>query len=317
MGNPARIQEPSPRNQREELKISRFWSNLRLHFVFIIKTVHSPKELSMTPVDSLSTLLKVNPNVGKFVFAGLGVLAAAVLLLSFGSDVNDAAVAAIYLLAFAAAATILSFISRRERMRAAICWIVIVTFGLWVIGLIESAVQLTGKLPRTPCFITLPIELPEACEARLTRDVMVVGGSANAALDLGPERIWLAQDTGTPVAPVDPAILSTSRVFIQFTDAVTRDQTVALAQTLTEVGWTIEGKDLGGELVEAGPDDNEVRFFHPEDQAAAVALAETLFALSPTAPVRVRDFSRLGSYTPLGQLEVWLQEIGPAPTING
>jgi hypothetical protein len=183
-----------------------------------------------------------------------------------------------------------------------------------MVGLFESALQLSGKRPRVPCYIRLPIELPEVCERRLTSDVTVIGGTVSGQLlpvSGGPERIWFAQ-TG-PIAeaalPADPALATATRVFVQFTGNIERTDSTGLSLGLAALGWQVEGADQGGELVPKGPDRNEVRFFHDADQAAAVALAQSLFALNPDILVAVRDFTRLGTYAPDGQLEVWLDQV--------
>ena len=175
-----------------------------------------------------------------------------------------------------------------------------------------------------PCYIRLPVELPEACIARLTTTTTVIGGHTDAMLlpEIGPlggpdrvwpERVWTVQD---PVIPPPPGVT----VVLQFTDAVSRDATMALTTTLTGLGWVISDGTAGGEQVSSGPDQNEVRFFGAADSAAAIQLAEALYALDPSAPVAVRDFTRLGSYAQAGLLEVWLNSltlVPAAPAING
>ena len=262
----------------------------------------------MSPLQTLSRLLKVDPKTGTFILTGLALLAAAAMALAFGSNIDDAVVLAIYIMVFALAVTVLAFISRHETMRTTISWIAIAAFGGWVAGLFGSVLRMPPTLPQLPCYIRLPIELPAVCEARLTTTTTIIGSGDNAwlipGLD-GPERVWTVQD---PVIPPAPEGVS---VVLQFTEPVSRDATITLTTALTELGWVVSDGTAGGEQVSSGPDQNEVRYFRPEDSAAAIQLAETIYAQNPTAPIAVRDFTRLGSYAQTGLLEVWLNTLSP------
>ena len=262
----------------------------------------------MSPLQTLSRLLKVDPKTGTFILTGLALLAAAAMALAFGSNIDDAVVLAVYIMAFAVAVTVLTFITQREIMRTTLSWIAIVAFGGWVAGLFGSVLRMPPTLPLLPCYIRLPIELPAVCEARMTTTTTVIGEGGNAwlipGLD-GPERIWTVQDPVLPPAPDGVTVV------LQFTDTVSRDATIPLTTELADLGWVVSDGAAGGELVSAGPDQNEVRYFRPEDSAAAVQLAETLYAQNPTAPIAVRDFTRLGSYARAGLLEVWLNTLSP------
>ena len=265
--------------------------------------------------DSLLTkLLQVDPKVGRFVLAGLTILACSALVISYGINFNDAAFVAGYLLGFALAVTILVYITNNRIMRTAVCWIAISAFDIWILGLFDSAFQITRRLPPTACYLRLPVELPEVCIERLSSDVIVIGALAPASapglsFGGGPEQVWLAQVDTT--VTLTPAPAGAARVFVQFHDPVTRDQTIALGTALAAAGWQVEGAERGGELVGNGTDRNEVRFFQTADEAIAIALGEAIHALAPSATVHVRDFARLGGYTPAGQLEIWLSDLGP------
>lgn len=268
----------------------------------------------MSPLQTLSSLLKVDPKTGTFILTGMALLAAAAMALAFGSNIDDAIVLAVYIMVFALAVTVLTFISRHEKMRTTLSWIAIVAFGGWVAGLFGSALGVPPSLPPMPCYIRLPVELPEACVARLSTTTRVIGGEDNAFLlpqivpvD-GPERIWTVESHIVP-PPTDVTVV------LQFTDAVSRDATIALTTTLTEMGWIISDGVAGGELVTSGPDQNEVRYFREQDSAAAVQLAEALYAQNPGTPISVRDFTRLETYAKSGLLEVWLSTLTPG--VNG
>lgn len=267
----------------------------------------------MGPVSVIQTTLKVNKSIGQFVLAGLAVLAGAALMLSWGSHKSDLAAAGIYILAFALASTILVFITKNDKMRLVLSWTLVATFTCFVGGLVESVLQFTGRVPRTACYLRLPIELPETCMRRLTVETTIIGGpSANAAPsaiqlpDTGIARIWLAQ---VVIDEAHAPIKASGPIFLQFGRNVERGDVIQLSNDLAASGWAIEGGEKGGELLKAVPDQNEIRFFHPEDRESAIALAKRLYELNPSSPVHVRDFSRLGSYTAKGQLEIWLNQI--------
>lgn len=260
----------------------------------------------MSPLQTLSRLLKVDPKTGTFILTGLALLAAAAMALAFGSNIDDAVVLAVYIMVFALAVTVLTFISRQEVMRTTLSWIAIIAFGGWVAGLFGSVFRVPPTLPQLPCYIRLPVELPAVCEQRLTTTTRVIGGADNAWLMPqrdGPERLWTVQD---PIIPPPVGVT----VVVQFTDTVPRDATIALTTTLTGLGWVISDGTAGGEQVASGPDQNEVRYFWPEDSAAAIQLAEAIYAQDPQVTIAVRDFTRLGSYTQAGLLEVWLNSFG-------
>jgi hypothetical protein len=263
----------------------------------------------MLPIEVLSRLFKVSPKIAAFILAGMGIFAAAAIVLSFGSDFADLSVVAIYLVVFATVASVFALILNDGLMRATLCWIFIAAFGGWTAGLFDAALQVSQRLPSLPCYIRMPIEHPQVCEARLAPTVTVIGGQQDAALPT-PERLWFAQtDPVWPPAPVDTELATNTLIYIQFTPDVPRDRVIDLATNLGALNWQIEGAPVGGEEVAKGPSQNEVRFFHIQDSAAAVALAESLYALNPDAPVSVRDFTRLGRYAKNGQLEIWVNAL--------
>jgi len=263
----------------------------------------------MNPVSIIQTTLKVNKPIGQFILAGLAVLAGGALILSWGSDRSDMAIAGIYILAFALASTILVAISRNEKMRLSLCWTLVIAFATFTGGMVDAAFQVSGRLPPLACFLRLPVELPETCLKRLAPKVAVIGQASARLFPASrrfPERIWLAQvaldGTTAPSQTGGP-------VFIQFGHDVKRPDARKLAKSLTNSGWLVEGADEGGERVDTAPNNNEVRYFHPQDHDSAVELAKLLYRLNPSTPIDVRDFSRLGAYTKEGQLEVWLTQI--------
>ena len=261
----------------------------------------------MSPVSTFSMLLKVNPSAAKFILGGLGGLAAGVIFLAWKSDPTDAAVAGAIVLGFALMVSLMLFISKNNRMRTVLSWTVVGAFVLSVGLLFESVLQLTGAVPSLPCLVRALKVPPQVCERQFSKDVETFGPAAQSGIFIeeGPERIWLAQ----VVVPAPESAPADFTVYMQFVDPSDRNQMVDFGADITGEGWLVEGADMGGELVSAGPERNEVRYFHDEDKAGAIALARAFFERNPEQTIHVRDFSRLGTYSPIGQLEIWVDEI--------
>lgn len=109
-------------------------------------------------------------------------------------------------------------------------------------------------------------------------------------------------------APSLPPLISTGPVFLQFSGNVQRAALIDIAQKLVTEGWRVQGADRGGERTAAAAGINEVRYFYPEDKAAAQSLVESIKGLAPwtSSPLTVQDFSASGYSPPRGQLEIWV-----------
>ena len=260
----------------------------------------------MNPTDALAQTLKINPAAAKLISAGLGVLAAAAILISWGSNLNDLRIGAIYVLVFAAVVTLLACIARDNRMTTVISWILISAFGLFVVGLVGSVIRVPPSLPPTPCYLRLLFELPETCIEKLrnTDNDLRIGSAAPVlAPHGGPERLWRAQEGVVP-QPTSHG----GEIFVQYTPAIPQLEAVRLSEALAGLAWQIQQPDTGGEQVKEGPSTNEVRYFKEDDRQAAVDLAQTIHGLHPDTPIYVRDFTRLGAFMKQGRLELWLSQ---------
>lgn len=265
----------------------------------------------MTGLDAFSQLLKVNPRIGGFLLVGLGVIAVGSIAVGFAGYGVAALWASLYVLGFAVVTTILYLIVSDRLLRTVLAWMLIATFGVFLLGLFDSAWGVSGRLPTTPCYLKMWWKPPAVCEAELAPVVETVRpGTLEGALrprDGGPERLWAAQ-AGAEVLPPPPGA---GQVYVQFGPNFAAPAAVDIATALAGSGWQVPGAAAGGEFVAASPGRNEVRFFYPEDRAAAEALARAAVAASPDAPIYVRDFSRLRGFAAAGQLELWLNA-GPA-----
>lgn len=263
----------------------------------------------MLPAEVLAKLLDLDQRTGKFVLIGLACVAAGALVASWGFSA-DVVLAALYVLGFALVCSIVAFVATNPSMRRWLGWTVTASFTLYMVGLVDSAFQLTGRLPSPPCYLRIFVETRESCEQRFGPVVEVIGGSDSAALRApptfrfadGPERIWLAQTT-------EPAYTG-GPIFLQYGDPVTKDQSMHFAETLAEHGWNVEDAEAGGEWVKGVPDRNEVRFFQSDHMEDALKLARAISELMPGTEIAVRDFTRLAGKRPGGLLEIWLTDLG-------
>jgi hypothetical protein len=257
----------------------------------------------MTPIALLEKLLSTNKHVATFILGGLGVLAAATIAVSWIGQNPDALLLAAYVLGFAFLVTMATYIVRNESTRAVIGWVLTGLIVVFFLGLVESAIALTGRLPTPACYVRILWEHPDSCEQRLFPPVNVLRATTPRwfAMTDGPERLWLAQDTAPRTPPY-----ADGPIFLQFGGRVDRDAAIALAARLAALGWPVEGGDQGGEQLTTLPDTNEVRFFDAAAIDAAMDLARTIKAERPDADVVVRDFSKSGLIAPVGLLEIWL-----------
>jgi hypothetical protein len=257
----------------------------------------------MTPTAILQKLLSTNKHIATFILGGLAVLAAATIAVSWIGQNPDALLIAAYILGFAFLVTMATWIVRNDSTRAVIGWVLTGLIVIFFLGLVESAISLTGRLPTPACYIRILWEHPKSCEQRLFPAIPVAAdaGPRWFAATQGPERLWLAQDT-TARTPA----YSDGPILLQFGGAVDRATSTALALRLTALGWPVEGGDQGGEALSTLPDTNEVRYFHDASRDAAIDLARTIKSEHPGADIVVRDFSRSGLIAPAGLLEIWL-----------
>ncbi|SPH16843.1 hypothetical protein DEA8626_00357 [Defluviimonas aquaemixtae] len=263
----------------------------------------------MLPSEVLAKLLDVDPRNGKFLLVGLACVAAGAIVASWGFS-PDVLLAASYVLGFALVCSVVAFVATNPAMRRWLGWTLTASFTLYMVGLVDSAFQISGRLPAPPCYLRIFVETRESCEQRFAPVVEVIGGTENAALRTrgllrlvgGPERLWLAQ--------TDEPAYSGGPIYLQFGDPITRDQSARFAETLAENGWPVEGAEEGGEWVKAVPDRNEVRYFDPAHRDDAVRLAHAIHALIPESEIAVRDFSRLAGKVSAGHLEIWLIDLG-------
>ncbi|MGL5010958.1 MAG: hypothetical protein ACRC6I_13840, partial [Paracoccaceae bacterium] len=159
----------------------------------------------MTPTAVFQKLLNTNRAAATFILGGLALLAAATIAVSWIGQNPDALFIAAYILGFAFLVTMATYIVRNAQTRAVIGWVLTGLIVIFLAGLVESAISLTGRLPTPACYIRILWEHPKSCEQRLFPPV-TVSATDPAPVPLwnartrGPERLWFAQQTTTPRA---------------------------------------------------------------------------------------------------------------------
>ncbi|MEL6550049.1 MAG: hypothetical protein AAFQ54_07365 [Pseudomonadota bacterium] len=128
----------------------------------------------MSPFQAFSKLLHVNPALGNIVLAGLGILAAAAIALSWG-NVGNLVPLGMTIVALGVATTLIAAIFRNDTMQTFLAWLVIagvvVVLGLGLDAMLGR--KGTGIAPPLPCWSTMFSETREQCEARLTSTTRV------------------------------------------------------------------------------------------------------------------------------------------------
>lgn len=268
----------------------------------------------MTPVAVIQKLLEVNPRVAGFILAGLAVLAAASIAVTFiGSNPNAIYLAA-YILGLAFLATLIAFVANDKRMRLVLGWSITVTIIAFLVGLVDSALAISGRLPTPACYVRIVIEAPQACEQRLIPTIEITSLDApqsppwhwQTAARRSDTQVWRIQaEAGTQprAAPYDSGPIA-----LQVAESVPAESAVELSRTLAGLGWPVTDGDAGGERVAKSPAQTEVRYFDQGAASDAMELAQAIKAERPDTRIVVRDFSKSGLIAPTGLLEIWLSE---------
>jgi hypothetical protein len=258
----------------------------------------------MSPVDALKNLVKFDPAVARIVYAALGVLAAATVVLGWSNGGGSALPLAGWMMGLGLLLVVLGHIITVPFMRATLCWMVILTIGMFQLYVFSAMFpqsflrNVTGPVAPLACAVRLIFDVNSCLNQLATADLLPDTANRNA-----PETLWLAQADAAPPG---------TTVYLQFGEAVPRKRMIAIGTALASTGWGVEDADKGGEQVREAPDANEVRYFNAEDAAAAEALAKALEPLIGGMTVGVRDLSRFYGHVKRGQLEIWLREVRPS-----
>jgi len=244
----------------------------------------------MPAIDVFTNLLKVNPIVGRFIAAGVLVLAAAAIVQGFGYSMDVLIRMSIYIIVFAFIITILA--NLKGIVIRILGWVFTLGFVLWSTAALAQIISnnAISWIAPAQCLI---YPMSSGCSLAATNRAL------SPAIPASP-------GPGSDTAGLENQV---DRVFIQFAGSINRSNVVAFAETLVGEGWPVKGADRGGERTISAIGLNEVRYFHQEDKDAAEALAETTSRISPAGhSLKVRDLSET-SYSredTEGLLEIWI-----------
>jgi hypothetical protein len=249
--------------------------------------------------------LGINRQATKVAVGGFVVMALAIGLVQLADDDTltfwHLLVAQVALMVFMLGITQLPLLARRM-----VAWVMALCFSFTMItATLQSATgnRFTPPLALSSCIISF--YFAANCD-RTPADTTQVGLALIGAAQ--------AQDATDPSAgpALSGAALASAqaeaRLFVQFA-GYPRPEIVALADTLTQEGWQVEGADRGGERIVLAAGLNEVRYFNPADAGLAAALAMSIQTAIPGKAVAVKDLSasRYGKDAS-GLLELWISE---------
>lgn len=246
----------------------------------------------MTPVAVIETLLKVNKPAAGFILAGLAVIAASAIAVTFIGGNQNAMTLGFYIIGFAVLVTVLTFVVSNERMRAVLGWILVAFFALFMVGLVDAAAQISGRMPAPVCYLKMLTEDPKVCVKNLTNKIAVTGPIQSTTAGVQP--------TTTPKVP------NSGPIFLHYSREVAPADMVILAQTLSDAGWPVENPKAGGVLVKGAPTTNQIRYYDDTSRRAAITLAAQISTVLGRQKVEVRDFSKSGLIAKPGLLEIWI-----------
>jgi hypothetical protein len=158
----------------------------------------------MTPTDILEKLLATNRTAARIILAGLGLIAATALAVSWIGDNPQAILLAAYILFFAFLVSMVTFIVTNRRIRNALGWVMTAGFTLFMVGLIDSALGMSGRLPMPACYVRIFWEAPKACEMRLMDPAVIVREEA-ATPEAEPDSADADSDESPEVREVVPS----------------------------------------------------------------------------------------------------------------
>lgn len=257
--------------------------------------------MPLDPIKTLQTALKINRPAATLLTGGFLVLALAVVL---GNQLQDSGLTfwhiPLALLGFSILVAV--FARMPQTLSTVACWTLVILALLFAVG-VTGQILAGNTLPYAKLDCLTGFLKPGACN---TSPAIVPGaGEAEVPAAVDPEAETDASASDPAVAQVDR---QTGEVYIQFA-GFERDAVKEIAKTLLDLGWPIQGAELGGERYAHAAGLNEVRFFNPDDKGRAEQLARDLSAAMAGRTVKVLDVSD-SSYamdTP-GHLEIWISE---------
>ncbi len=261
------------------------------------------------PIGDLSKLLGLSPRVTAWATGAIALMTISNFIAAFIKDLSAVPAWEIFagLVIVIGAGwllqRLLSILVRLNVNRTLIglaVWVPVAAFSLWSVAF---AVQLkfdntVRQLPSSTCLVN-PFDA--TC------------GSVRSVPQNTDSPKTLATPPVVSATEVSKQEKSSAKIFLQFS-IYPRDVPIAIAASLLEQGWNVEGGGGGGERTGDADGLHEVRYFHADDAGLAGQLALDLKAATPGNPeILVRDLSKtaLAKKVPAKQMEIWISKLAP------
>lgn len=253
----------------------------------------------MNPAKILAELLKLDPKAGTVILSGLGVLAAAAMVLTLEMETSKLIYVGGVILAFSFVVFILKNLS--GLLATLVTWVV--TLGVLLLGVLfliqalTSPAMLTPPLVSAGCFFS---PMDPNCRAELQV------AAAEQSSEPMPEPVIIDDNSMSPNMPTQPAPFlppEGNKIYLQYSGDIGRNEATLIKELTIENGWNFQP----WEQTSTAFGKQEIRFFHPEDGFFADMLAAQINdAGILSEPLIVRDFSGSGLTSPQKQLEIWV-----------
>ena len=280
----------------------------------------------MTPTKILAQLLKLDERAATIIFYGLGVMAAAAIVMTFKMDPNQLMKVGFMIIGFSVLVLVLRNI--KGVLASIVTWAVTLTvLGIAAAFLVQSLTRpalLSPPLVSAGCFFT---PLDPACQANLNVAELPEATPTDPSFPKGTTRTIsipaqmktvTTRNTATGIVTTQSVVQSPAKeqvvvvpfdiphsnaVVIQYSNAFGRASVKEISTVLGPKGWNFTPWDRTA----AAFGFNEVRYFNPSDADVANAFAVQLNETGIVdAKVRVRDFSGSGLTAPPHQIELWV-----------
>ncbi|WP_026190653.1 hypothetical protein [Methylobacterium sp. WSM2598] len=219
----------------------------------------------MNPVEYLRDFAKQYPTQGAILASAIACFAAVALIEQFGTRLESAIPAVVYVLAVGVVLFLLvRFLSEPIAQRAS-GWFIALLIVAWLPLFVWSRSRPENERLACVVYFWLPCRIAADAAASQAQAAPPAGTPAPA------------KPAGATAAPAGPAAEARAKyqVYIQFA-GFPRPAIAALANALAAQGWAVQGAGAGGERVAAAATLAEVRYGDPAAKPAAEALAAAL-----------------------------------------
>lgn len=262
----------------------------------------------MDPLSSLQAVMKINRPAAQLLAGGFLVFAIAIGLSANFVDGPNPLLIALYLIGFSVVIMILTALPGMARTFLA--WIVTGVLGAWMI-LVAGQVLSGNSIPNVPTYRCLVVPFEAGCGTNnISSDALRAAPSI--AVPIVEEAAWPSVEpsaliTMSSIPDAGEPISANARVWLHY-NGLTQAQMITLADELRSFGWKVQDKK-GGQVIPAAAGLAQVRYFHTEDEEAALALAQRIsnYKLVPTQ-MSILDLSKSKYQARVdpGHLEVWI-----------